>query len=274
MFAPLSFQLKRCAREDLTVNRATVRYASAMAGRLFASTTANPITKRAFSSAIPLRSTPPKRSPFQGSLSDNARSNPLVGDYVPDEPASPHQNRNPTSTSRVFIFDPPPSPTTSGSILDAPASSSPPPPPPPSLDSSKAEEELPKQNQTSHSYDANNSILLTDIISGKTEKNLKAKPMINPLDEPVLRSRALTGRTIFIKDRVTPQSAPTPMVAVRLLDRLCREQKIREKYHSQKFYERKGDKRKRLSSLRWRARFKAGFKAVVSRVVELKRQGW
>ncbi|KAG6026338.1 hypothetical protein E4U19_002687 [Claviceps sp. Clav32 group G5] len=244
-----------------------------MAGRLFASTTANPITTRAFSSAIPLRSAPPKRSPFQNSLSDNIRSNPLVGDYVPDEPAPPRQNRNPTSTSRVSIFDPPPSPTTSGSILDAPASSSPPPPPPP-LESSKAEEAFPKQNQTSHSYDANNSILLTDIISGKTEKNQKVKPMINPLDEPVLRSRALTGRTVFIKDRVTPQSAPTPMVAVRLLDRLCREQKVREKFHSQKFHERKGSKRKRLSSSRWRARFKVGFKAVVSRVVELKRQGW
>ncbi|KAG6138310.1 hypothetical protein E4U46_001963 [Claviceps purpurea] len=244
-----------------------------MAGRLFASTTANPITTRAFSSAIPLRSAPPKRSPFQNTLSNNARSNPLVGDYVPDEPAPPRQNRNPTSTSGASIFDPPPSPTTSESILDAPASSSPPPPPPP-LDSSKAEQASPKQDQTSHSYDANASIQLTEIISGNTDKNRKGTKMINPLDEPVLRSRALTGRTVFIKDRVTPQSAPTPMVAVRLLDRLCREQKIREKFHSQKFHERASNKRKRLSSSRWRARFKVGFKAVVSRVVELKRQGW
>ncbi|KAG6198532.1 hypothetical protein E4U10_006645 [Claviceps purpurea] len=243
-----------------------------MAGRLFASTTANPITTRAFSSAIPLRSAPPKRSPFQNTLSNNARSNPLVGDYVPDEPAPPRQNRNPTSTSGASIFDPSPSPTTE-SILDAPASSSPPPPPPP-LDSSKAEQASPKQDQTSHSYDANASIQLTEIISGNTDKNRKGTKMINPLDEPVLRSRALTGRTVFIKDRVTPQSAPTPMVAVRLLDRLCREQKIREKFHSQKFHERASNKRKRLSSSRWRARFKVGFKAVVSRVVELKRQGW
>ncbi|KAG6110179.1 hypothetical protein E4U14_002901 [Claviceps sp. LM454 group G7] len=245
-----------------------------MAGRLFASTTANPMTTRAFSSAIPLRSTPPKRSPFQDTLSKNARSNPLVGDYVPDEPAPPRQKRNPPSTSRVSIFDPSPSPmtTTSESILDASASSSPPPPPP--LESSKAEEASQKPNQTSHSYDATSAIQLTEIISGKTEKNLKAARMLNPLDEPVLRSTASTGRTVFIKDRVTPQSAPTPMVAVRLLDRLCRDQKIREKFHSQKFHERKSNKRKRLNSLRWRARFKVGFKAVVSRVVELKRQGW
>ncbi|KAG5956163.1 hypothetical protein E4U57_002806 [Claviceps arundinis] len=244
-----------------------------MAGRLFASTTANPITTRAFSSAMPLRSTPPKRSPFQDTLSNKARSNPLVGDFVPDEPAPPRQKRNPTSTPRVSIFDPSPSPTaTSESILDAPASSSPPPPPP--LESSKTEEASPKPNQTSHSYDATSAIQLTEIISGKTEKNLKAARMLNPLHEPVLRSKASTGRTVFIKDRVTPQSAPTPMVAVRLLDRLCREQKIREKFHSQKFHERKSNKRKRLNSLRWRARFKVGFKAVVSRVVELKRQGW
>ncbi|KAG5954857.1 hypothetical protein E4U58_007433 [Claviceps cyperi] len=243
-----------------------------MAGRLFASTTANPITTRAFSSAIPLRSLPPKRSPFQDTLSNNARSNPLVGDYVPDEPAPPRQKRNPTSTYRGSIFDPLPSPTTSESILDAPASSSPPPPPP--LESSKAEETSLKQNQTFHSYDANNTIKLTDIISGKTEKNFQDVQMINPLNEPVLCSRALIGRTVFIKDRVTPQSAPTPMVAVRLLDRLCREQKVREKFYSQKFHERKSNKRKRLSSSRWRARFKVGFKAVVSRVVELKRQGW
>lgn len=89
-----------------------------------------------------------------------------------------------------------------------------------------------------------------------------------------MRAKAVAGRTVFIKDRLTPQSAPTPAVALRVLDRMCRDQKIKNKFHSQKFHERKGLRKKRLRSQRWRARFKTGFRAAVSRVMELKKQGW
>jgi len=64
------------------------------------------------------------------------------------------------------------------------------------------------------------------------------------------------------------------MVALRVLNRMVRDDQVKNKFHSQKFHERKGLKKKRLRSQRWRSRFKHGFKATVSRVIELKKQGW
>jgi ribosomal protein S21 len=91
---------------------------------------------------------------------------------------------------------------------------------------------------------------------------------------PQIRAKPVTGRTVFVKDRITKTSGPTPMVALRVLNRIVREDQVKNKFHSQKFHERKGLKKKRLRSQRWRSRFKHGFKATVSRVIELKKQGW
>ncbi|KAF4974864.1 hypothetical protein FZEAL_8281, partial [Fusarium zealandicum] len=96
----------------------------------------------------------------------------------------------------------------------------------------------------------------------------------DPMSRPQIRAKPVTGRTVFVKDRITPTSGPTPMVALRVLQRRVREDQVKNKYHSQKFHERKGLKKKRLRSQRWRARFKHGFKATVNRVIELKNQGW
>lgn len=114
---------------------------------------------------------------------------------------------------------------------------------------------------------------ITSLLADKATASLASLPS-NPMDRPKLRSAATVGRTVFVKDRVTPTSAPTATVAFRVLDRLVKDQKVRNKYHSQRFHERPGLRRKRLKSERWRARFKAGFKATVSRVLELKKQGW
>ncbi|KOS20473.1 37S ribosomal protein mrp21 [Escovopsis weberi] len=115
---------------------------------------------------------------------------------------------------------------------------------------------------------------IAEILSQKAAAYGSSLDIADPLTRPLVRTRPPTGRTVFIADRLSPTTAPTPIVAVRVLERMCREQKVRNKFHSQKFHERKGLKRKRLRSERWRARFKVGFKAAVSKVMELKKQGW
>lgn len=118
------------------------------------------------------------------------------------------------------------------------------------------------------------SIDISSIITEKSSAYGQSVGIDDPLSGPMIRTKAVTGRTVFIKERVTPTSAPTPAIAFRVLERMCREQKIRSKFHSQKFHERKGLRKKRLRSQRWRARFKTGFRAAISRVLELKKQGW
>ena len=152
----------------------------------------------------------------------------------------------------------------------------PPPPPPPSAALSPSET---VESKPDHPYTAANAstplnLDIASIIADKAAAYGRTLGVGDPLTRPKVRAKAVAGRTVFVKDRLTPTSAPTPMVALRVLDRMCRDQKIRTKYHSQKFHERKGLKKKRLRSQRWRGRFKTGFKAAVSRVLELKKQGW
>jgi small subunit ribosomal protein MRP21 len=97
---------------------------------------------------------------------------------------------------------------------------------------------------------------------------------VKPMARPQIRAKPVTGRTVFIKERISVTSAPTPAIAFRMLGKMLREQNVKNKFFLQRFHERKGLKRKRLASLRWRSRFKTGFKHTVNRVLELKRQGW
>lgn len=59
-----------------------------------------------------------------------------------------------------------------------------------------------------------------------------------------------------------------------LLNTSCARNQVRSDMVRQKFHERPGMKRKRLLSLRWRKKFKAGFHAAVQRTQVLRRQGW
>lgn len=135
-----------------------------------------------------------------------------------------------------------------------------------------------QKDQQQHPYTAATGAkpLNIDIASIIANKSLAFSQGVesNPLVRPQVRAKPVTGRTVFIKDRITPTSAPTPTVALRVLNKMVREQQVKNKFHSQRFHERKGLKRKRLASQRWRSRFKTGFKATVNRVLELKRQGW
>ncbi|KAF9769251.1 hypothetical protein IL306_013338 [Fusarium sp. DS 682] len=144
------------------------------------------------------------------------------------------------------------------------------PPSPPPAKSTPTESKT-----TTHAYDASKpfSLDIASIIANKSSA-FGSEVASDPIARPQIRAKPVTGRTVFVKDRVTKTTGPTPMVALRVLNRIIREDQVKNKYHSQKFHERKGLKKKRLKSQRWRARFKHGFKATVSRVMELKKQGW
>lgn len=146
------------------------------------------------------------------------------------------------------------------------------PPSPPPADSTA---EPTTESKSSHAYDASKpfSLDIASIIANKSSA-FGTELVSDPIARPQIRAKPVTGRTVFIKDRVTKTTGPTPMVALRVLNRIIREDQVKNKFHSQKFHERKGLKKKRLRSQRWRSRFKHGFKATVSRVMELKKQGW
>ncbi|POR32379.1 Uncharacterized protein TPAR_07418 [Tolypocladium paradoxum] len=255
---------------------APTKYGSSMLSRVVASTTRSPsLPARAFSTSLPIRlsASSPSRD-ASSSRPRRSRSNPLVGNYVPAQPERPSKEDPPVSTERPRSSRPP----TSSAEVPPDAAVSPPPPPPPAAAGTPfaSETAAPKPDHPYTAADASTPLNLdiASIIANKAAAYGRALGIGDPLTRPRVRAKAVAGRTVFVKDRLTPTSAPTPMVALRVLDRMCRDQKIRNKYHSQKFHERKGLKKKRLRSQRWRARFKTGFKAAVSRVLELKKQGW
>ncbi|KAL2267140.1 hypothetical protein VTJ83DRAFT_4417 [Remersonia thermophila] len=86
--------------------------------------------------------------------------------------------------------------------------------------------------------------------------------------EPELRLKPSTGRTIHVGDRVDVARG------LRLLERLCAQNQVKHATILARAHERPALKRKRLRRERWRARFKTGFQSCVKRVFQLKAQGW
>ncbi|UKZ57013.1 hypothetical protein TrVGV298_010863 [Trichoderma virens] len=222
---------------------------------------ATPAHARAFSTSLAVRFNA-SRSVFDD------RRNPLVGNFVPPAPApkpvAPPKARSEPATAE-FVPPPPPPPPAAAAESESPSAS--------------AEQPASEKSASSFPYTAADSSApfnfdIAEIVAARSAAYGQSLNVGDPLLRPKIRTEAVTGRTVFIKDRLSPTSAPTPAVAIRVLERMCRDQKVRNKYHSQKFHERKGLKKKRLRSQRWRARFKTGFKAAVSKVMELKKQGW
>ncbi|KAK4066233.1 uncharacterized protein Triagg1_8065 [Trichoderma aggressivum f. europaeum] len=237
---------------------ATSRYGSMMLSRLAA-----PAQARAFSTSLAVRFNA-SRSVFDD------RRNPLVGNFVPPAPAPkpvvpPKARSEPASTDFVPPPPPPPPPPAAAAESESPSASA-----------SASAEENPASSfpYTAADSSAPFNFDIAEIVAARSAAYGQSLNVGDPLLRPKIRTDAVTGRTVFIKDRLSPTSAPTPAVAIRVLERMCRDQKVRNKYHSQKFHERKGLKKKRLRSQRWRARFKTGFKAAVNKVLELKKQGW
>lgn len=239
---------------------------------------------RAFSTSLALgapRDSSPS-TPRRDTVVPKVRSNPLVGNYIPPQPVQLKPNQvPPVSTEHPRSSKPPQSSAEVPPNVDMP----PPPPPPPAA----ASEQTPPQSKsasTPYLYDATElstpatpsggykPVDIAGIIGTAANKYTNSVKSIDPTTQHTIRAAPVVGRTVFIKPRMSGNSAPTPTTAFRQLQRIVANEKVRNKWHTQKFHERKGLKRKRLSSERWRARFKAGFKATVSRVLELKKQGW
>jgi len=83
-----------------------------------------------------------------------------------------------------------------------------------------------------------------------------------------IRLSPSTGRSISIQGNVDVARG------FRLMERTCAQNNIKKDAMYQRFHERRGMKKKRLRRVRWRARFMEGFRATVSRVKKLRKQGW
>lgn len=104
---------------------------------------------------------------------------------------------------------------------------------------------------------------LKDVIS-----NLTSSVTAPVAPKPALRLNARTGRSVVVAGGVDIGRS------FNLLGMSCARNKVRSDFNRQRFHERGGLKRKRLKRERWQKRFMNGFKATISRVKEMKRQGW
>ncbi|KAK1995290.1 hypothetical protein LX36DRAFT_640102 [Colletotrichum falcatum] len=140
------------------------------------------------------------------------------------------------------------------------------PPPPPPSDAAPASEN--KKPGSPFVYDAtSDSLDIHKIISLESDDFMK-KHYPTGQQEPMLRTRPATGRTVHVTSNMDVARA------LKYLEMQARKNGIKRLARLQKFHERPGKKRKRQNSERWRDRFKEAFKATVQRVQELKNQGW
>ncbi|KAB8292546.1 hypothetical protein EYC80_008255 [Monilinia laxa] len=106
--------------------------------------------------------------------------------------------------------------------------------------------------------------------SSATEFMKATSAVLNPPLAPRVEMRLSprTGRTVDIKSNIDLSRG------IRMLEASCALNKVRHDQTHQRFHERGGMKRKRLRRQRWRNNFMEGFKGIVSRVKQLKNQGW
>lgn len=97
-------------------------------------------------------------------------------------------------------------------------------------------------------------------LATQQEETFKNYPRLNPT----------YGRMV----ELDPSRGRDLVRGIGMLGSLMARNKVKFDVATQKFHERPGLKRKRLHSVRWRARFKRGFTQVTARVTELTRKGW
>ncbi|KAK0721962.1 hypothetical protein B0T26DRAFT_700806 [Lasiosphaeria miniovina] len=151
----------------------------------------------------------------------------------------------------------------------------PPPPPPPALERFKeavvppgfdAKAYVPPENDPLAMVDAVMRAKDAGMMEFKTSDFLKKYNMEK--GDINVRLKPSTGRSVPVMGPIDASRA------LRLLNRICLQNSVRRDSAKQKFHERPGLKRKRLRRERKRTRFIEGFRAVCTRVAELRRQGW
>jgi small subunit ribosomal protein MRP21 len=235
------------------------------------------------------------RKPSDRSAPPRPRSNPLVGNYVPAKPARPEPlEPAPVSTEKPVSSRPPHPSRAPTSSAEVPPNADLPPPPPPRQSPSASSTSLfgtpqkstPSSNESGgaqqHPYNAgagsSNILDLSRILENSAAAYARSTGLdADPQSQKLARSAAVTGRTIFVggAQRRGATSAPTPAIAFDMLNKVVvRRQGLKRKFNEQRRHERPGLKRKRLVMTRWRKRFREGFNAAVTRVEELRKQGW
>ncbi|KAB5513090.1 hypothetical protein GE09DRAFT_637683 [Coniochaeta sp. 2T2.1] len=125
----------------------------------------------------------------------------------------------------------------------------------------------PPPSTTSDPY-LDDMAMLPGIISWDINEFQSRNKLAKPVPLEMRNLRPSTGRTIEKYGNVDVARAFS------LLDMACKRNGVKTDLFRQRYHERPGLKRKRLSSERWRAAFKLGFRATVGRVQELRKQGW
>lgn len=100
-----------------------------------------------------------------------------------------------------------------------------------------------------------------------------ARPMLEKPPKakvPPIRLNPFLGRSV----EVNPDRGVDLVRGLNLLRRRLTQNNVKTDASRQRFHERAGLKRKRLKSLRWRRRFKAGFQAILGQVRLMRSQGW
>ncbi|CAG9990117.1 unnamed protein product [Clonostachys byssicola] len=212
-------------------------------------------------------------------LDDSApvRRSPLIGNYTaPKRSTLKPDQTPPVSTEHPQASQPPNPSRAPTSSAEVPPNADLPPPPPPAGGASPAAQDA-STSSSSHAYDVNAPLDLKLLLNNAYNTYALQTGVANRSGTPTenVYAKPVTGKTVFLEGRYGgAQKAGNPAGAFRVLDRLVKEQKVKRLFNQQRFHERKGMKRKRLRMERWRFRFKDGFKAAASRVLELKKQGW
>lgn len=209
------------------------------------------------------------------------RQNPLVGNIQRSKPTTFEQA--PVSTEHPQATQPPRPDKAPRSSAEVPPNQDMPlpPPPPPQSSSNEGIFSLGNANKTTHPYTAAGSAAgatpfnldIASIVANKSAA-YGAAVSTDPQSRPNVRCKAVTGRTVMVSERTSATTGNSPLNALSVLNRMLKRDKVKTKWHGQRFHERPGLRRKRQKSQRWRRRFKDGFKATVTRVLELKKQGW
>jgi ribosomal protein S21 len=97
-----------------------------------------------------------------------------------------------------------------------------------------------------------------------------ARPKPRLITELDIHVKPRTGRSVV----VDPKKADDLGAKLRSLEYLCVRNRVKADFNMQKFHERPGLKRKRLASQRWRRNFRGRLNGVISRVNDLRVQGW
>ncbi|KAI9720204.1 MAG: hypothetical protein M1812_003022 [Candelaria pacifica] len=126
------------------------------------------------------------------------------------------------------------------------------------------------RNRSSRPSSIDISKMLSPTSTSPSSDLLRSNEPPPPPPVPTLRLGPSTGRSVQIDNSRGMDLGK----GLKTLDLNCARNNVRNDFNRQRFHERGGLKRKRLHSVRWRKRFKLGFKAVVQKVADMRRKGW